>query len=82
MNTALGVQEDYIFNKTQQRSMQDYNPIIMYYLKIIHLFELHGARDYALDLANAALAMVITDEPLTVTNSFIIEHHLNIYIIF
>ncbi|XP_030768263.1 nuclear pore complex protein Nup160 homolog isoform X2 [Sitophilus oryzae] len=50
---------------------------INYYLKVIHLFELHKARDCAIQMANTALSIVETDNPLLATlYSIKFKHHL------
>lgn len=67
VKTCVSVQEEYIYNKTQQPFTEKSSPNVMYYLKVIHLFELHGARDYALQLADVALTDIANDEPLIVT---------------
>lgn len=42
---------------------------INYYLKVIHLFELHKALDCAINLANTALSVTTADDPLAVSDT-------------
>jgi tetratricopeptide (TPR) repeat protein len=50
---------------------------INYYLKVIHLFELHKALDCAINLANTALSVTTADDPLAATlYSIKFKHHL------
>ncbi|XP_044262804.1 nuclear pore complex protein Nup160 homolog [Tribolium madens] len=50
---------------------------INYYLKVIHLFELHKSYDCAINLANIALSVTSPDDPLAATlYSIKFKHHL------
>ncbi|XP_019873892.2 nuclear pore complex protein Nup160 homolog isoform X2 [Aethina tumida] len=50
-----------------------------YYLKVIQLFELHKAKDCAINVANAALSVVDRDDPLMATlYSIKFKHHLSL----
>ncbi|RZC33085.1 nuclear pore complex protein Nup160 -like, partial [Asbolus verrucosus] len=50
---------------------------INYYLKVIHLFELHKAFDCAINLANTALSVTSPEDPLSATlYSIKFKHHL------
>lgn len=44
----------------------EHRELINYYLKVIQLFELHNARDCAINVANVALSIVDDKDPLKV----------------
>ncbi|XP_022905074.1 nuclear pore complex protein Nup160 homolog [Onthophagus taurus] len=53
------------------------NTAIRYFLKVIQLFEAYGARNFAIELANVALSMAETKNPLRATlYSIQFKHHL------
>ncbi|KAL3269609.1 hypothetical protein HHI36_008672 [Cryptolaemus montrouzieri] len=52
---------------------------VTYYLKVIQLFELNNADDYAIRIANTALSKVSPDDPLAATlYSIKFKHHLKL----
>ncbi|GLV44726.1 Nucleoporin 160kD [Carabus blaptoides fortunei] len=55
----------------------DAKALVNYHLKIIQLFELHGARDCAIDVARTALSAADSDDPHIATlHSVMFVHHL------
>ncbi|KAI4461352.1 nuclear pore complex protein [Holotrichia oblita] len=55
------------------------NHCILYFLKVIQLFELHGALNYAILVADTALTITEEDDPLKATlYSIKFKHHLTL----
>ncbi|KAF5272220.1 hypothetical protein FQA39_LY01302 [Lamprigera yunnana] len=53
---------------------------VLYYLKVIHLFDLHGARDCAISIANTALSIADIEDPHVATlYSIKFIHHLALH---
>ncbi|KAJ8920022.1 hypothetical protein NQ315_011672 [Exocentrus adspersus] len=78
-SAAKGIFTDQLLEQRILRCEED-NPTkayISYYLKVIQLFELHKARDCAINMANTALSIVESDDPLSATlYSIKFKHHL------
>ncbi|XP_017773941.1 PREDICTED: nuclear pore complex protein Nup160 homolog [Nicrophorus vespilloides] len=69
--------EQFIVDRVGNLDKTKSSKIVLYYLKIIQLFELHNAKDFALEAADTALAILEDDEPLKATlYSVKFKHHL------
>ncbi|XP_076265249.1 nuclear pore complex protein Nup160 [Rhynchophorus ferrugineus] len=74
---AKGILTEPFLQERMIRGQKGQQAYINYYLKVIQLFELHKARDCAIQMANTALSIVDSDNPLLATlYSIKFKHHL------
>lgn len=77
LNAAAGVNADEFLEKCvlRQYNIDDGHILVHYYLLVIQLLELHKAKDCAINVANAALSIVDSDDPLAVNLLKKIKYH-------
>lgn len=74
---AKGIFNEPFLQNRILKGQKDATAYISYYLKAIQLFELHKARDCAIQMANTALSIVEPNHPLLATlYSIKFKHHL------
>ncbi|GJQ71484.1 hypothetical protein Trydic_g11201 [Trypoxylus dichotomus] len=78
LKAAKGVfSEQFLIERISNFIGENANLCILYFLKVIQLFELHGALNYAILVAETALTITEEDDPLKATlYSIKFRHHL------